>query len=212
MIVRCFSCSTRFLVSQDDLGDGRHVRCGKCSYTWFQEPAKDTAAPDLRPSIRPVTGQLPRKINKQVPKTLWYLAATAWLLLIICLAFLFGFRQQVVSVWEPANRLYSVVGLSVPVPGEGLVLSNITSKSYTPENEKPMVVITGQVVNTTSQTRIVPMITLELRDKAKRSLATWTLQPPAKQLTAGQSIDFFTQKPVENALVSNVFVRFAAKE
>jgi hypothetical protein len=186
------------------------VRCGKCGYHWHQHSADAPQGQDATKAVlQPVSGQLPKVLKKAAPKTLWYVAATAWLLLIVCLAFFFGFRQQVVSLWVPASRLYDVVGLSVPVPGEGLILSNVISKTYEAQGQKPMVLVTGQVVNTTAQKRTVPVLKLELRDDGRRPLVSWELKLPTKQLNPGETVDFLTQQPVENALVNNVLVQFA---
>ena len=212
MIVRCTSCSTRFLINPEELGEkGRQVHCGKCGHVWFQNPPQAAPAEIPDSSMQMVSHQLPSLLQKPVPKTLWYVAATAWLVVIVCLAFFFGFRQQIVSVWEPASRLYELVGYEVPVTGEGLKLSNVVSKTYAAEGNKPMVMVTGQVVNTTGEKQKLPVLHLELRDDAQRALMTWELTLPARQIDPGQSIGFLTQQPLENALANNVLVQFAAK-
>jgi|MDSW01.1.fsa_nt_gb predicted Zn finger-like uncharacterized protein len=39
MIITCPECETRFMISDQALGDeGRTVRCSKCAHTWFQSP------------------------------------------------------------------------------------------------------------------------------------------------------------------------------
>ena len=44
MILTCPSCSTRFAIKTEALGDtGREVRCGKCGHKWFQAPEAEAA-------------------------------------------------------------------------------------------------------------------------------------------------------------------------
>ncbi|PZP55802.1 MAG: hypothetical protein DI586_05740 [Micavibrio aeruginosavorus] len=43
MILNCPSCSAKFMVSSEALGDhGRDVRCSKCGHIWFQPPDRDS--------------------------------------------------------------------------------------------------------------------------------------------------------------------------
>jgi predicted Zn finger-like uncharacterized protein len=43
MILTCPECSTRFQVPAESLGEGRTVRCSRCSHRWFQEPEREEA-------------------------------------------------------------------------------------------------------------------------------------------------------------------------
>ena len=47
MILTCPECSTRFQVPAESLGEGRTVRCSRCSHRWFQTPEPD------EPSVAP---------------------------------------------------------------------------------------------------------------------------------------------------------------
>lgn len=43
MILTCPSCSARYLIAGDAIGEqGRAVRCGKCGHSWEQEPVHDS--------------------------------------------------------------------------------------------------------------------------------------------------------------------------
>ena len=37
MIITCTSCSARYLVKASDIGQGRQVKCTRCSFSWFQD-------------------------------------------------------------------------------------------------------------------------------------------------------------------------------
>ena len=39
MIIQCESCARKYIVKDDDIpNDGRAVKCGYCSVTWYQMP------------------------------------------------------------------------------------------------------------------------------------------------------------------------------
>ena len=43
MIIRCESCSRKFIVKDSDIPqEGRVVKCGYCSVTWHQKPIVKT--------------------------------------------------------------------------------------------------------------------------------------------------------------------------
>lgn len=43
MILTCPSCSAKFMISSEALGEeGREVRCGKCAHMWFQPAERDS--------------------------------------------------------------------------------------------------------------------------------------------------------------------------
>ena len=37
MIISCPSCSAKYLVSTEDIGPGRQVKCTRCNYSWFYQ-------------------------------------------------------------------------------------------------------------------------------------------------------------------------------
>ena len=48
MIITCPECETRFMISDQALGeDGRTVRCSKCAHTWHQSPEDIEDSGDL---------------------------------------------------------------------------------------------------------------------------------------------------------------------
>jgi predicted Zn finger-like uncharacterized protein len=65
MILTCPECSTRFRVPTESLGDGRTVRCSRCSHRWFQAPEEDAPAPAAAESA--MEDVLPADIPDDVP-------------------------------------------------------------------------------------------------------------------------------------------------
>ena len=37
MILTCPSCESKYLVDAKQIGNGRHVKCSRCNYTWYYE-------------------------------------------------------------------------------------------------------------------------------------------------------------------------------
>jgi predicted Zn finger-like uncharacterized protein len=50
MILTCPECSTRFQIPAESLGEGRRVRCSRCSHRWFQAPEAEEPAAEAAPS------------------------------------------------------------------------------------------------------------------------------------------------------------------
>ncbi len=54
MIVTCPSCSARFRLADDALGEtGRRLRCGRCKHAWHQAPLEEPPAPQSEDSPAP---------------------------------------------------------------------------------------------------------------------------------------------------------------
>ena len=54
MIIRCKSCSRKFIVKDADIPkDGRSVQCGYCSSTWYQMPQNSTLTNDKKIKLTP---------------------------------------------------------------------------------------------------------------------------------------------------------------
>src|SRR5437868_15518828 len=73
MILQCSECKARFLVPDQAIGaKGRHVRCGKCSHTWFQELATESqkeALPGLDTLLEEINTQpKPMAKGSNLPK------------------------------------------------------------------------------------------------------------------------------------------------
>jgi predicted Zn finger-like uncharacterized protein len=212
MIVTCPACTTRYLVDPRALGDaGRVVRCANCSKTWHQTPPEDLprqldiAPVDVLPDF--VTGrpQLPalRRRHRLSPATV----VSAVLVLLLVSAAIAGIaaREEVVALWPPATRLYSMIGLAVQPPGIGLELRK-TTPVFTTENGVRTLVVEGEVANISQIARDVPTLKVVLRDRDGAELQALHFDVAEQRLLPGASVPFRTSIPQPNPAATSVLV------
>ena len=143
MILTCPSCSTRFAVKTEALGDaGREVRCGKCGHKWFQAPDAEAApatvepaveaveaeAPQPEPVAEPMAAPVPNEEDRPPIRRVTTVApakrgpkvgaqAVGWAALAAVVVLVLGgaalLRDSIVDAWPPARLLYTTVGLPV---------------------------------------------------------------------------------------------------
>jgi predicted Zn finger-like uncharacterized protein len=221
MIVTCTSCSKRYLVDARALGvGGRNVRCAHCGHTWFQTPPADApqlfdttlaAAPESSAAgeteWRETRVQLPAVARSRVRGQIvgWSVAAIA----VVALVWgLIAERADIVNLWPPAARLYTMIGYGPTAPGTGLELRKVTP-SRGIENGVPILAIDGEVVNVSPVARDVPKLKVALRDGNDKELQAWTIAVTDQRLLPGASVPFHTTitQPAEAA--TGVVVSFA---
>jgi predicted Zn finger-like uncharacterized protein len=212
MIVTCPACTTRYLVDPRALGDaGRLVRCAKCGETWHQTPpddlprSLDSALPDVVPNFTTGRAQLPALPRRRgLP---W--ATVAWGVLIVILGSgaIAGIaaREEVIALWPPATRLYSMIGLAAQPPGIGLELRK-TTPVFTTENGVRTLIVEGEVANISQIARDVPTLKVVLRDRDGGELQATSFNVAEQRLLPGASIAFRTSIPQPNPAAASVLV------
>jgi predicted Zn finger-like uncharacterized protein len=212
MIVTCPACTTRYLVDPRALGDaGRVVRCANCSKTWHQTPPEDLprqldiAPVDVLPDFvtgRPQLPALPRRRRLSLATVV-----SAVLVLVLVSAAIAGIaaREEVVALWPPATRLYSMIGLAVQPPGIGLELRK-TTPVFTTENGVRTLVVEGEVANISQIARDVPTLKVVLRDRDGAELQALHFDVAEQRLLPGASVPFRTSIPQPNPAATSVLV------
>ena len=201
MIVTCPTCSTRYLVETEKLGaQGRMVRCGGCSHTWYQAPPEDLAPQvELKvPEPEPVPGRVERGGLPAIPRKRrrWGAVATLLILLLILAGAGWGaifMRDRVMALVPQSAKIYSRLGLAAVRPqyGVGLEIRGVTPRRTT-ANDQSTLVIDGQIVNLSSSPRLVPPLTATLRDANDKPLTSWTFSAGVSTLAPGASTPFHT--------------------
>jgi len=218
MIVSCPSCATRYLIDPTALGgEGRTVRCAKCSHTWREQPPADMPKrvdilpPDDVPRPIPFGSNLPAVVVKRrrANRRGW-LAVVAALLIIIIAGVLA--RGAIVDVWPPAEKLYSAIGLGEDeVDTSGLKFENVVREQLV-EGGVPILVIRGEIYNGAEEARAIPPIRIGLMDATNVELHYWTFASEQSELGADNWTEFETRliDPPESAV--SLRISFAGDE
>ncbi len=93
-------------------------------------------------------------------------------------------RVLVVSTLPQAMKLYDLLELEVFLPGEGLAIENQKFERATKAGTK-LIVVTGEIVNTTEEKIVVPKLIGSLRANTGEALSRKTISP---------SVDFLGPK------------------
>jgi hypothetical protein len=104
-------------------------------------------------------------------------------------------RNAVVQTWPPAKKLYQALGLPVEGLGAGLKIV-VISHSRDRERDKTVLIIKGEVANTSDKVRDVPKLKAALRSADARELKAWTFVTAQSRLLPGEKAPFATR--IEN--------------
>lgn len=224
MLIVCPTCASSYSLTREQLGEaGRTVRCARCRETWFAtpetaiaedgeedvvvleadslEPAGATAAARWR---FPVGLSLPSLRGLSVPHPPRPVLAIAALGVLVAL--MVWQRPLMVRATPQMGRVYAALGL--PVNLRGLELSDVRS-ALVLEQDRPVLVVEGQIRNVRPGDTEVPPIKLALRGADGREIYQWTAEAPQATLPPGQSTAFRTRLTAPPAEGHDVLVRFA---
>jgi hypothetical protein len=97
-------------------------------------------------------------------------------------------RDRIVAAWPATEAIYASVGLAERSPLDGL---EITARMERIEDGgTEVVIVTGEIRNTTDRGVDVPRLRGIFRDAARNELRSWTFAPAGDRLLPGQSIPF----------------------
>jgi len=94
--------------------------------------------------------------------------------------------------------------------GGGLVIQGLAPKRAV-ENNIPVLVISGQIVNSSSALQVVPRLRVTLHDAKNNTVASWTFSPDQASLPPGGSEGFETSMAQPSDLASGVVVTFESQ-
>jgi len=199
MIVSCPSCATRYLIDPTALGgEGRTVRCAKCSHTWHEQPPADMPKrvdilpPDNEPRPMPFGSNLPAIVEKRRrANRLGWLAVAAAVVIIVVGGILA--RGPIVEAWPPAGKLYAAIGLDADVPDTAdLKFQNVVQDKVV-EGGVPILVVSGRIYNLADDSRAVPPVRVGLLDAANIELHHWTFAAERSELPSKNYTKFETR-------------------
>jgi predicted Zn finger-like uncharacterized protein len=127
-----------------------------------------------------------------------------WLVLVLVLVAIGGagffYQQKIVEIWPPAGQLFELVGLSPAAEEFGLAIQNVKWE-HKRRKGRPVLVVLGEVINTSGKPRSVPRLRVVIRDESDRRLFRWTVTTTLNSLEPGQATKFSTRlaNPPEGA-------------
>ena len=226
MIITCPTCETRFNVDPGHLlPNGRTVKCAKCGHLWTERPPSDMPRrvaestitiedlPETNADVDEVPDIFERPRRRRAPTQSAALddarrsplgQAIGWSVLVVVVIGILGVsvlaRETVVGWWPPSKALFELAGLSVEKIGEGLEIRNITS-SQKIEDDKPTLIVAGEVINISSESIEIPKMWGSLLDIRQRPVYVWNIPLNVQRLAPGQVAPFDTsvREPPPNA-------------
>lgn len=167
---------------QADPGLAAEVKAAESAPIQIQEEAAPAPRQFHAPAIAPKRYQRP--------------SATSWVGFFAFIFLLVGFgglaRSDIVNMWEPSARFYQAVGLPVEVLGQGLEFREVKAE-HRLDNGQSVLVVEGQVVNTSTQARDVPALKGIIKTNAQEDVQAWTFAASNNRLLPGDSTLFKTQ-------------------
>ena len=116
--------------------------------------------------------------------------AMAALLFGLIAGILVGLRGPVVNAWVPAAKLYDMIGMPVPVEGEGLIFDQVKAVAKEDEDGTKTLYLNGNIMNVRGQVTTVPNIQATLRKSETETGPGWTIQSDGRKLDPEESMPF----------------------
>jgi predicted Zn finger-like uncharacterized protein len=180
--------------------DEERPRAGRDRRVHVPEPEESGGAQDIESVAA-------RRLRAKRGSLRWPLSRlqTGILALALLDTILVGWRSDVVRALPQTASFYSLLGLSVNL--RGLVFDNVATVTEQHEGV-PILVVEGNVVNTTRKNEDVPRLKFILRNAAQHEIYSWTAVPVRASLPPGEGVGFRTRLASPPADARDVVVRF----
>ncbi len=116
------------------------------------------------------------------------------------------FRDQIITAWPQAAKLYVALGADLSV--NKLRLTDV-SFSQSMQEGRPALTVKGMISNDGAAAITVPPVLVKLRNAAGRDIFQWIYQLPEPMLGAGAKVTFETTLADPPAEARNLQVTFA---
>jgi hypothetical protein len=141
-------------------------------------------------------------------------SAAGWLIFVLVFgggcAAAYAYRQQIVDYWPPAARLYTELGIKLRVLGEGLEIRNL-NLSHAEHDGTPVLVVAGEIANTTGQAKDVPGLRGALLDSDKHELQHWIFTTAHPRLLPGEVASFESEVANPKPDAANISITFTGE-
>lgn len=207
MILSCPSCQAQYVIPDGSIGeDGRTVKCTKCAHKWHQISMDDDVIHVEAEIFEPAEAlESNSAFNEDDAPERFYdssvdgstseggsafkaIAFSFIVFFALIFSVLLTGRQHFVEMWEPVAHLYDMVGLSVPVAGEGLVFDSV-SADIDEANGERVLIIKGRIDNASDGDIALP--SLKISSYVDNDwLKDWMIPLGGKIMQPQQSIAF----------------------
>lgn len=196
MQITCPDCSARYLVKPEAIGEqGRRVKCTRCKSVWFQEPVREQKPkPEVAPepeAVEPIPkgGNVPAIKKEKAPLVHKLAFAASFFIFFLTLFYVTGSSVLPHASW--LSGLYRVVGI-YDTAGVGIGGVSLEQQQ---EGDKLKLMLTGAFLNTTDQTKVMPMLRVAVYNQNEKALVEAMLIPPQQTIAAGEAVDFYNVIP-----------------
>ena len=121
------------------------------------------------------------------------------------------YRDILLEKWPKSNRLYSLIGLGIEVPGAGLEIQNVMPERHR-EDDVMSLVIKGDVINTSQKVRNVPRFRGALNDSEGNEVHSWIFTIRQEILLPRESVPFISKVESPPKGASDLSITFLAHE
>lgn len=119
-----------------------------------------------------------------------------------------GWRNDIVRLLPQTASLYAAVG--IPVNVRGLTFEDVKISRDTQDNV-PVLVVEGVIVNVTAKAVEVPRLRLSVRNDTKSEIYAWTALPARAILGPGEKLPFRSRLASPPADARDILVRFFSR-
>jgi predicted Zn finger-like uncharacterized protein len=130
------------------------------------------------------------------------------IVLVLVDIFLIGWRGDIVRALPQTAAFYALTGL--PVNLRGLAFDGIVATTEQQDGE-PILVVEGNIVNTTHKVARVPRLKFAMRNGASREIYSWSAFPMRTSLPPGETVAFRTRIASPPSEARDLVLRFVTR-
>ena len=208
MLIICPNCSSSYLIRATEIGsEGRLVRCGSCQNSWQVGGQGTGSVETVQETDQAIENNIEFSSDVNPKKAREPFRPTRRMafggLAIAAMASVF-----VMPLGRIADVARALIGRVIPAdPYAGLDFKNVTSQLVA-ENDAIFLVVEGQIVANSGETRSLPGLALSIRGEGKDQIFRWTAKPPAETISAGAPIPFKVRLASPPVTGREVLIRF----
>ncbi|MFN7709447.1 MAG: zinc-ribbon domain-containing protein [Holosporales bacterium] len=209
MIITCEACSKRYHLDEASFGQKtRLVRCASCGHSWHQAPlSREAAAPVGDLGAMADMARFGEEDKADAKRS--FIPWVAFLLAVAVLSAVgFAMRGRIAAHWPAFAHMMDKAGLMPAAGAPGLMIENVVPSQIT-ENGRTSLIVRAELVNTSSEVRQVPELTLMVRgDCEAAGLISRLTTKKDSPHGASCVLDKWTHKLSETRLQAGERVRF----